>query len=289
MKLLNTLLSQGLCIGYSLFLKHCPLDNPSLHFLTSLLTGHLISEALTNQLTKNCNSLLHLGLLKIKFINTWNTICYICLLLLSRLECKLHEGKVCLLFPLVSVSSVPQSCLTLCDPMDCSTPGFLVHHQLPELAQTHVHWVGDAFQPSYSLLSPSLPALYHTCLIVLPKCKYSASVERMNNINVWKWQTLFFRGSKITADGDCSHEIKRCLLLGRKAMTDLDSILKSRDMTLLTKVHLVNAMVFPVVMYGCESWTIKKTEHQKLMLLSCGVGEDFWESLGLQRDPISQS
>ena len=68
-------------------------------------------------------------------------------------------------------------------------------------------------------------------------------------------------GSRITADGDCSHEIKRCLLLGRKAMTNLDSILKSRDITLLAKVHLVKAMVFPVVMYGCESWTIKKAEH----------------------------
>ena len=72
---------------------------------------------------------------------------------------------------------------------------------------------------------------------------------------------FIFLGSKITADGDCSHEIKRCLLLGRKAMTDLDSILKSRDITLPTKVHLVKAMVFPVVMYGCESWTIKKAEH----------------------------
>ena len=69
-------------------------------------------------------------------------------------------------------------------------------------------------------------------------------------------------GSKITADGDCSHEIKRCLLLGRKAMINLDSILKSRDITLPTNVHLVKAMVFPVVMYGCESWTIKKAEHQ---------------------------
>ena len=68
-------------------------------------------------------------------------------------------------------------------------------------------------------------------------------------------------GSKITADGDCSHEIKRCLLLGRKVMTKLDSILKSRDITLPTKVNLANAMVFPVVMYGCESWTIKKAEH----------------------------
>ena len=71
---------------------------------------------------------------------------------------------------------------------------------------------------------------------------------------------FIFLGSKITADGDCSHEIKRCLLLGRKAMTNLDSILKSRDITLPTKVHLVKAMVFPVVMYGCESWIIKKAE-----------------------------
>ena len=71
-------------------------------------------------------------------------------------------------------------------------------------------------------------------------------------------------GSKITADGDCSHEIKRCLLLGREATTNLDSILKSRDITLSAKVHLVKAMVFPVVMYGCESWTIKKAEHQRI-------------------------
>ena len=144
-------------------------------------------------------------------------------------------------------------------------------------------------------------------------------------------------GSKITADGDCSHEIKRCLLLGRKAMTNLDSILKSRDITLPKKVHIVKAMVFPSVMYGCESWTIKKAEHQRidafelwcwrrllkvlwtarrsnqsilkdispeysleglilkvklqyfghLMLLNCGVGEESWESLGLQGDPTS--
>ena len=72
---------------------------------------------------------------------------------------------------------------------------------------------------------------------------------------------FFFFGSKVTADGDCSHEIKRCLFLGRKVMTNLDSILKSRDITLPTKVRLVKAMVFPVVMYGCESWTMKKAEH----------------------------
>ena len=78
----------------------------------------------------------------------------------------------------------------------------------------------------------------------------------------WKqWQTLYFGGSKITADGDYSHEIKRRLLLGRKVMTNLDSIFKSRDITLPTKVHLVKTMVFPAVMYGCESWTVKKAEH----------------------------
>ena len=83
---------------------------------------------------------------------------------------------------------------------------------------------------------------------------------------------FIFLGSKIIADGDCSHEIKGCLLLGRKTMTNLDSILKSRDITLPTKVHLVKAMVFPVVMCGCESWTIKKAK--ELMLLNHGVGED---------------
>ena len=85
---------------------------------------------------------------------------------------------------------------------------------------------------------------------------------------------FIFLGSKITADGDCSHEIKRRSLLGRKVMTNLDSIFKSRNITLSTKVCLVKAMVFPVVMYGCASWTVKKAESQELMLLNCGVGED---------------
>ena len=85
---------------------------------------------------------------------------------------------------------------------------------------------------------------------------------------------FIFQGPKITADGDCSHEIKRCLLLGRKVMTNLDSILKSRDITLLTNVHIIKAMFYPVVMYGCETWTIKKAECQRVILLSCGVGED---------------
>ena len=103
------------------------------------------------------------------------------------------------------------------------------------------------------------------------------TVETVRNFIFW--------GSKITADGDWSHEIKRHLLLERKIMTNLDSILKSRDITLLTRVRRVKAMAFPVVMYGCESWTIKSAE--ELMLLSCGAEEDSWESLGLQRDPTS--
>ena len=85
---------------------------------------------------------------------------------------------------------------------------------------------------------------------------------------------FIFLGSKITADGDCSHEIKRRLLLGRKVMTNLDSILKSRDITLPTKVRLVKAMVFPGFMYGCESWTVKKAEHRRIDAFELGVGED---------------
>ena len=83
-----------------------------------------------------------------------------------------------------------------------------------------------------------------------------------------------FLGSKITMDSDCSHEIKRCLLLERKSMTNLDSILRSRDINLPTIVHLVKDMVFPVVVYGCESWTIKKVEHQRIDDSNCGIEED---------------
>ena len=104
------------------------------------------------------------------------------------------------------------------------------------------------------------------CLkLIIQKTKIMASGP------ITSWQSdgetvrdFIFLGSKITADGDCSHEINRCLLFGRKAMTNLDSILKSRDITLLTKVHLVKAIVFPVVMYGCESWTVKKAECQRI-------------------------
>ena len=100
---------------------------------------------------------------------------------------------------------------------------------------------------------------------------------------------FIFLGSKITADGDCSHEIKRRLLLGRKVVTNLDSILKTKGITFPTKVCLVKAMVFPVVMYGCESWTIKKAKHHRIDASDCGVGEDSRESLGLQGDPTSPS
>ena len=85
---------------------------------------------------------------------------------------------------------------------------------------------------------------------------------------------FLFWGSKITADGHCSHEIRRQLLLGRKAMTNLDSMLKSRDITLPAKICMVKAMVFPVVMYGCENWTVKKADAKELMPLDCGAGED---------------
>ena len=90
----------------------------------------------------------------------------------------------------------------------------------------------------------------------------------------WKQGDFIFLSSKITVNGDCSHEIKRRLLLGRKAMTNLDTVLKSRDITLLTKVHIVKAMVFPVVMYGYESWTIKKLSANELMPLNCVAGGD---------------
>ena len=100
---------------------------------------------------------------------------------------------------------------------------------------------------------------------------------------------FIFEDSKITADGDCSHEIKRRLLLGRKVMTNLDSIFKSRDITMPRKVCLVKAMVFPVVMYGCESWTIKKAERRRIDALNCSVGEDSCKFIGLQGNPTSPS
>ena len=100
---------------------------------------------------------------------------------------------------------------------------------------------------------------------------------------------FIFGGSKITADGDCSHEIKRRSLLGRKVMANLDSILKSRDITLPTKVHLIKAMVFPIVMYGCESWTVKKAEHRRIDAFELWCWRRLLRVPGLQGDKISPS
>ena len=136
-------------------------------------------------------------------------------------------------------------------------------------------------------------------MVYLRKVKLILVKFNINKCPITSWQIdgetveivadFIFLGSKITADGDCSHEIKRCLLLGRKVMTNLDSIFKSREFTLSTKVRLVKTMVFPVVMYGCEGWTIKKLSAKELMLLNCSIGEDSWESLGQQGDPTSPS
>ena len=127
----------------------------------------------------------------------------------------------------------------------------------------------------------------------IQKTKTVASSPIMSwQIDGEKMETVadfIFLVSKITADGDCSQGIKRRLLLGRKAVTNLDSILKSRAITLLTKVHLVKALAFPVVMCGCESWTIKKTERQRFGAFELWFGEDSWESFELQGDPNSPS
>ena len=126
------------------------------------------------------------------------------------------------------------------------------------------------------------------------------NIQKMKIMGIWfhhfmgnRWgnsgkvSDFIFWGSKITADGDCSHEIKRRSLLGRKVMTNLGHILKSRNITLPTKVRLVKAMVFPVVMYGCESWTVNKAEHRRIDALELWCWENSWESLGLQEDPTS--
>ena len=147
-----------------------------------------------------------------------------------------------------------------------------------------------------SLMSPALVGGFVIPSTTWSRIKGSGSLLWSHHFMANSWRNsgnrdrLYFLGSKITADGDCSHEIRRCLLPGRKAMTNIDSILKSRDITLPTKVNLVKAMVFPVIMYGCESWTIKKAERRRIDAFeNCGVGEDSWESLGLQGDPTSPS
>ena len=129
-----------------------------------------------------------------------------------------------------SESEVAQSCPTLSDPMDCSLPGSSVH------------------------------GIFQARMLESGAIAFSTGPITSWEIDGETVADFVLGGSKITADGDCSHEIKRRLLLGRKDMTNLDSIFKSRDITLPTKVHLVKAMVFPGVMYGCESWTVKKAE-----------------------------
>ena len=167
-------------------------------------------------------------------------------------------------------SSVAQSCPTLYDPMNRSMlRGLPVHHQLLEFTQTHVHRVGNSIQPSHPLSSPSPPApnpSQHQGLFQCGNSSHQVTTGKTIAGSITSWQIdgetvtdFIFLGSKITADDDCSHEIKRHLLLGRKVMSNLDNILKSRDITLPTKVCLVKAMVFPVVTYG-HSWTLKKTE-----------------------------
>ena len=118
-------------------------------------------------------------------------------------------------------------------------------------------------------------------MVSSPITSWQIDVETVSDFIFW--------GSRITADGDCSHEIKRRLLLGRKVMTNLDSIFKNRDVTLSTKVRLVKAMVFPVVMYGCESWTVKKAECQKIDAFELWYWRRLLRVLGLQGDPTSPS
>ena len=135
-----------------------------------------------------------------------------------------------------------------------------------------------------ALVAPKLPWMICKQLYLTFIMLYIQKTKIMASGPIISWQIdgetmetvtdFIFLGSTITVDGDCSHEIRRRLLLGIKAMTNLDNILKSRDITLLIKVCLVKAMVFPLVMYGCKSWTIKRLSAEELMLLNCGVGED---------------
>ena len=166
-----------------------------------------------------------------------------------------------------SESEVTQSCLTLCNPMDCSLPGSSGHG----IFQARVlEWGAIAFSTLMAESEKELKSLLMKVKEESEKVGLNLNIQKtkiMASGPIASWQIegetvadFIFGGSKITADGGCSHEIKRHLLLGRKVMTSLDSILKSRDITLPTKVHLVKTMAFPVVMYGYESLTIKKAE-----------------------------
>ena len=151
-----------------------------------------------------------------------------------------------------SESEVAQSRPTLHDPMDCSLPGSPIHG----IFQARVlEWVAIAFSILQCIIGLKLSIQKTKIMASSPITSWQIDGETMETM-----RDFMFLGSQITADGDCNHEIKRRLFLGTKVMTNLDSILKSRDITLPTKVHLVKAIVFPVVMYGYESWTLKKAE-----------------------------
>ena len=151
--------------------------------------------------------------------------------------------------------------MSVCDPMDCSKLGFpVLHYTLSRFVIT--------FLPRSILMKVKEQSEKAGLKLNIQKTKIIAS-DPITSWQIdgekWKWwETLCLGGSKITVDGYWSHEIKRCVLFGRKAMTNLDSILKSRDISLLAKVHKVRVVVFPIVMYGCENWTITKAEHQRI-------------------------
>ena len=161
---------------------------------------------------------------------------------------------------ILSFSSVAQSCLTLRDPTDCSTPGFPVHHQLPEFTQTQVNQVGDDIQPSHSVIpfssclqsfpafSPDSLLCRHLICISPPRSLHGKQIGKK-----WKQGQTLFSWDPKSLQMVCNDEIKTRLLLGRKAMTNLDSVLKSGDITLSTRVRIVKAMAFPVVMYRHKS------------------------------------
>ena len=159
-----------------------------------------------------------------------------------------------------SESEIAQSCPTLSNPMDCSLPGSSIHG----IFQARVlEWGAIAFSGKVTILIQMTKRDNTTFNIQKMKIMASGPITswEIDGERVETVSDFILGGCKITADGDCSHKIKRRLLLGRKVMTNLDSIFKSRDITLPTKVRLVKAMVFPVAMYGCESWTVKEAEN----------------------------
>ena len=186
-------------------------------------------------------------------------------------------------------SEVAQLCLTLCDHMDCNLQGFSVHEIFQAIVLEWIAisfsrgssqprdqtWVSHIVDRRFTVWATRYAGCSWDGGIILGELAFclqrlvlglDSAVGYQHSWNLERWESCLSRCnlSKITADGDCSHEIKRHLLLGSKVMSNLDSIFKSRDITLPTKVRLVKAMVFPVVMYGCESWTVKKAERRRI-------------------------